>query len=136
MRKILCAFDGTEHARVAVREAAQLAKSNGASLTLLVTNTALGSPRAPAMYQWEPAEADRIAGEGRTIATGAGAPAVEVVVARARDPAGAVIHYAYEHGFDHIVSGTGEKGAVAKLVLGSVSGAIVSKAHCSVTVAR
>lgn len=136
MKKILCAFDGTDHAKIAIREAAQLAKTNGASLTILVVNTALGSPRSVAMYQWEPAEADRIGGDGRAVAQGAGAPAVDVVVARARDPAGAVIHYAHEHGFDHIVTGTGEKGAVAKLVLGSVSNAIVSKAHCSVTVAR
>ena len=75
-------------------------------------------------------------GDRRAVPQGAGAPNVEVLVARARDPACAVIHYAHEHGFDHIVTGTGEKGAVAKLVLGSVSDAIVSKAHCSVTVAR
>lgn len=136
MKKILCAYDGTEHAKIAVREAAQLAKATGASLTILVINTALGSPRSVAMYQWEPAEADRIGGEGRSVAQGAGAPAVDVVVARARDPAGAVIHYAHEHAFDHVVTGTGEKGAVAKLVLGSVSNAIASKAHCSVTIAR
>ena len=136
MKKILCAFDGTEHAKIAVREAAHLAKANSASLTILVINIALGSPRSLAMYQWEPSEADRIGTEGRAVAEGSGAKSVEVVVARARDPAGAVIHYAHEHGFDHIVTGTGEKGAVAKLVLGSVSDAIVSKAHCSVTVAR
>ncbi len=136
MKKILCAFDGTEHAKIAVREAAHIAKAHGASLTILVINTALGSPRSVAMSQWEPAEADRIGTEGRAVAEGSGAPSVDVVVARARDPAGAVIHYAHEHGFDHIVTGTGEKGAVAKLVLGSVSDAIVSKAHCSVTVAR
>lgn len=136
MRKILCAFDGTDHAKIAVREAAHLAKAHGASLTILVINTALGTPRSAALYQWEPAEADRIGVEGRAVAEGAGASAVEIVVARARDPAGAVIHYGHEHGFDHIVTGTGEKGALSKLVLGSVSDAIVSKAHCSVTVAR
>ncbi|MEZ5925595.1 MAG: universal stress protein [Hyphomicrobiaceae bacterium] len=136
MRKILCAYDGSEHGKLAVREASQMAKTGDAKLTLIVVNTALGTPRAPAMYQWEAEEADRIAEEARAIAIGAGASRPEIVVVRARDPAGAVIHYAHEQGFDHIVTGTGEKGAVAKLVLGSVSHAIVSKAHCSVTVAR
>jgi nucleotide-binding universal stress UspA family protein len=88
------------------------------------------------MYCWDAAEADKVAEEARSVALGAGAPQAELVVARARDPAGAVIHYAHEHGFDHIVTATGEKGAMAKLVLGSVSHAIVSKAHCPVTVAR
>lgn len=136
MKKILCAYDGTEHAKQAVREAAQLAKATDAKLTIMVVNVALGTPRAPAMYQWEAPEADKIAEEARSVALGTGAPQADLVVARARDPAGAVIHYAHEHGFDHIVTGTGEKGALAKLVLGSVSHAIVSKAHCSVTVAR
>ena len=136
MKKILCAYDGSDHAKLAVREAAQLAKTNAANLTILVINTALGTPRGPAMYQWEADEADKVAAEARSTALGSGASQADLVVARARDPAGAVVHYAYEHGFDHIVTGTGEKGAVAKLVLGSVSHAIVSKAHCSVTVAR
>lgn len=136
MKKILCAYDGTDHAKQAVREAAHLAKANEAKLTIMVVNTALGTPRAPAMYHWDAAEADKVAEEARAVAMGSGASQADLVVARARDPAGAVVHYAHEHGFDHIVTGTGEKGALAKLVLGSISHAIVSKAHCSVTVAR
>jgi nucleotide-binding universal stress UspA family protein len=136
MRKILCAYDGTDHAKHAVREAAHLAKVNNAKLAIMVVNAALGTPRAPAIYHWEANEADRIAAEGKAVALGSGASQAELVVTRARDPAGAIIHYAHENNFDHIVTGTGEKGAVAKLVLGSVSHAIVSRAHCSVTVAR
>jgi len=136
MKKILCAYDGTDHAKLAAREAAQMARTNNATLTIFVVNAALGTTRGPATYQWDAAEADKIAEEARSLALGAGAPQAELVVARARDPAGAVVHYAHEHGFDHIVAGTGEKGRLAKLVLGSVSHAIVSKAHCAVTVAR
>ncbi len=48
----------------------------------------------------------------------------------------AILDYAQEHGVDHIVVGTGEKGMATRLVLGSVSHDLVVRAHCSVTVAR
>ncbi len=73
MKKILCAYDGTDHAKLAVREAAHLAKTNEAKLTILIVNTALGTPRARRMYHWDAAEADKIAEEARSVALGAGA---------------------------------------------------------------
>jgi nucleotide-binding universal stress UspA family protein len=48
----------------------------------------------------------------------------------------AIVKYAEENDIDHNVVGTGGKGAVARLMLGSVSSDVIARAHCPVTVAR
>ena len=53
-----------------------------------------------------------------------------------REAAAAIVQYAEENGFDHIVLGTGDKRGVSRLVLGSVAADVAGRAHCSVTVAR
>jgi nucleotide-binding universal stress UspA family protein len=58
---------------------------------------------------------------------------VEVV---AREAAPAIIAYAEQNGYDHIVMGTGDKRGVKRLVLGSVAAEVTERAHCTVTVAR
>ena len=55
---------------------------------------------------------------------------------RSRDAAAAVVQYAEENGFDHIVVGTGDKRGLSRLVLGSVAADIAARAHCTVTIAR
>ena len=134
--KILCAHDGSNHSDPAIKLAAELAKATGAELTCLAVNVALGGPRGPLLMTWENAEADAVLARAGKAAKAAGAPSVKTVLAKGRDPAGAIVHYAFENGFDHIVVGTGEKGAMKKLVIGSVSADVAAKAHCPVTVAR
>ncbi len=136
VRKVLCAHDGMEHSDAAVLLAAELAKATGASLTCLAVNTALGGARGPVTMTWDDREADAVAASASRVATQAGASDVKTVIAKGRDPAGAIVHYAFEHGFDHIVVGTGEKGAMKRLVIGSVSADVAAKAHCPVTIAR
>ena len=55
---------------------------------------------------------------------------------QSRDAARAIVIYAEENDIDHIVVGTGGKGRVARLMLGSVSSDVIARAHCPVTVAR
>jgi nucleotide-binding universal stress UspA family protein len=135
-KKILCAVDGSDHSATAVRQAAELAKAMGAELTLIAVNLALGGPRGPLAYSWDDAEADVVAAKAQAAAKAAGFVDAKSVIAKGRDPAGSIVHYAYENGFDHIVTGTGEKHGLSKLVLGSVSADVAAKAHCPVTIAR
>ena len=65
-----------------------------------------------------------------------GATKVEELALRSREAAAAVVQYAEENGYDHIVVGTGDKRGVSRLVLGSVAADVSGRAHCSVTVAR
>jgi nucleotide-binding universal stress UspA family protein len=58
---------------------------------------------------------------------------VEVV---ALEAAPAIIAYAEQNGYDHIVMGTGDKRGVKRLVLGSVAAEVSGQAPCTVTVAR
>lgn len=46
------------------------------------------------------------------------------------------MQYAEDAKFNHIVTGTGDKKGVSRLVLGSVAADVARRAHCSVTVAR
>ena len=43
-KKILCAVDDTEHSKIAVAVAGELAKATGAELTLLAVNVPMGNP--------------------------------------------------------------------------------------------
>lgn len=60
---------------------------------------------------------------------------VETVVTRGR-PARAIVRAAQALGADLIVAGARRHGAIAATLLGSVSGDIVERAHCSVLIAR
>jgi len=134
--KILCATDGTAHSAHAIEFAAQLAARFGAALSVCAVNVAHGGSRGPLLYSWEDAEVKAILDEAAAAARKAGAAAVEELALRSREAASAIIQYAEENGFDHIVVGTGDKRGVSRLVLGSVASDVASRAHCSVTVAR
>ena len=70
------------------------------------------------------------------MARKAGAAKVDEVALRSREAAAAIVQYAEENGYDHIVVGTGDKRGVSRLVLGSVAADVAGRAHCTVTVAR
>ena len=135
-KKILCATDGSEHSRVAVLHAAQMAKTNAASLVFVTVNTALGGPRGPVGYKFEESEVQRILNEAAAVARDAGVSDCKTESVRSRDTAYAVVQQAEELGIDHVVVGTGDRSLASRLMLGSVSREVASKAHCSVTIAR
>ena len=55
---------------------------------------------------------------------------------QSRDAARSIVVYAEDNDIDHIVVGTGGKGAATRMMLGSVSSDVIARAHCPVTVAR
>lgn len=136
--KMLCAVDDTDHSQVAVVLAAHLAKAMGAELNLLAVNELIGSVgrAGSASYMWEDAEHMRVLQKAVDEAVAAGIAEPKTVALKSRDVARAIIVCAEEVGADHIVVGTGGKGGITRLVLGSISRDVVFRAHCPVTVAR
>ena len=134
--KILCATDGTENSTHAVELAGLLAAKLGASLSICAVNVARGGVRGPLIYNWEDAEVKSILDAAAKTARKAGASQVDELALRSREAASAIVQYAEENGYGHIVVGTGDKRGVSRLVLGSVAADVASRAHCSVSVAR
>jgi nucleotide-binding universal stress UspA family protein len=134
--KILCATDGTEHSLNAVHLAAQMATKFGGSLSICAVNVARGGVRGPLIYTWEDDKVKSILDSAAAEAKKIGAKNVEELALRSREAASAIVQYAEENGYDHIIVGTGDKRGVSRLVLGSVAADVASRAHCSVTVAR
>jgi nucleotide-binding universal stress UspA family protein len=132
--KVLVATDGLPHSEDALEFAIDFAKRLGASLTVITVNVALLT-RGVRSFLIEDAEVERILAAAKERAGRAGVKA-ETVMAQGRDVAATVIDYAEDNGIDHIVVGTGGPGFAARLLLGSVSSAIIARAHCPVTVAR
>lgn len=136
--KVLCAVDETEHSKSAVTQAAELAKATGSELTLLAVNLPVGAEGrgAPTIYAWEDSDAERVLNSAADLARKAGVSNPKAVSVKSRDAARAIVIYAEDQGIDHIVVGTGGKGAMARFMLGSVSSDVVARAHCPVTIAR
>lgn len=135
-KRILVATDGTAHSRIAVSYAADLAKRAGAELIVALVNVALGGIRGPLLYSHEDEEAQSIVRLGAEEARRAGVDAVKEIVIASREADSGIVQYADEKEVDHIVVGTGDKGGVSRLVLGSVAADIARRAHCTVTIAR
>ena len=137
-KKVLCAVDDTEHSHIAVAVAGELAKATGAELTLLAVNVPVGGPARGGImvYAWDDADLKRVLDSGTAIAKKAGVSAPKMASVQSRDAARAIVVYAEDNDIDHIVVGTGGKGGVARLMLGSVSSDVIGRAHCPVTVAR
>lgn len=140
-RKLLCATDGSHSAAKAVELAAHWAAETGAALTFLSVST-VSTQSVSKSYFWD----TRLLGAGDALvhaelgqalraAQGQGVEA-ECVVTSGRDIAAAIVAYAGEHGFDHLVMGSAGRAGLSRLVLGSVAGEVVAKAHCPVTVVR
>jgi nucleotide-binding universal stress UspA family protein len=134
--KILCAIDGTDHGKVAVETAADLARMTGAKLEIAMVNAMVGGVRGPSILAHDETEVDKVVSDAASVAKKKGAKDVSATVLKARDVAMALVRYADENGVDHIVTGTGGKGSITRFVLGSVASDVVNRAHCPVTVAR
>jgi len=138
IKKILCSVDDTDHSRAAVELAAEMAQALGAELTLVAVNELMGAVgrTGAASYLWEDAELKRILERSMEQAKAAGMTELKTSGLKSRDVARAITMYAEEIAADHIVVGTGGKGSISRLMLGSVSRDVVFRAHCPVTVAR
>jgi nucleotide-binding universal stress UspA family protein len=137
-KKVLCAVDDTEHSKSAVAMAGQLATATGAELTLLAVNVPIGVPARGGIvaFAWDDADLKRVLDGATAIAKKVGVSNPKTASAKSRDAARSIVVYAEDNDIDHIVVGTGGKGGVARLMLGSVSRDVIARAHCPVTVAR
>ncbi len=136
MKKILCATDGTDHSAHAIEIAAEMAVKLGAKLSICTVNVAHGGSRGPLIYTMEDDQVKKVLDSAAAVARKMGVASVDELALRSREAAAAIVQYAEENGFDHIVVGTGDKRGVSRLVLGSVASDVAGRAHCSVTVAR
>jgi nucleotide-binding universal stress UspA family protein len=138
MTKILCAIDGTDQSKSAIDLAGKMAKAFDAELTIMVVNQLLGGygRGGPPALAWTASEVKGTLDGAAAEAQKAGASKIRTLGADSRDVARAITVYAEDNGFDQIVVGTGGKGAVSRMMLGSVSNDVVHRAHCPVTVAR
>jgi len=134
--KILCATDGSEHSKTAVVYAAGLSSKTQVPLTVCSVNVAMGGMRAPVVYLRDSAEIKSILEDAAKLALENGAKKVDKVELKSREASSAIVQYAEENGYDHIVTGTGNKHGMSRLILGSVASDIAGRAHCTVTVAR
>src|SRR5262245_17570444 len=119
-KKFLCATDGAVHSNSAVELAAELAAKFSAPLTLIAVNIPVSEGRGAHHPLWDDEQVGGILEAAKAFAKKKAAVSAETVKMSARDPATAIVEYANENGFDHIVVGTPRKG-VARLVLGSVA---------------
>ncbi len=134
--KILCPTDGSDHAAIGIILAAEVAKATGGHLTLCAVNIAHGGVRGPTISHWRKEEVEKLLASAEATARSEGAADVGVVEVIAREAAPAIIGYAEQNGYTHIVMGTGDKRGLQRLVLGSVASEVATRAHCTVTIAR
>lgn len=134
--KILCPFDGSDHASIGLRLSAEMALATGGHLTVCVVNITHGGARGPTINHWKEDEVAKLMADGEAIARKGGVTDVGTIELVAREAAPAIVTYAEANGYTHIVMGTGDKKGLKRLVLGSVASAVVNGAHCTVTVAR
>lgn len=136
VHKIVCAVDGTSHSDKAVQFAAELANKLGSKLTIASVNVLMGGIRSGAMYAKDDSEVQKVLDAAAQIAVAAGVKDVQTAFLRSREASAGVVAYAEQEDCDIIVTGTGDKHGLSRLVLGSVAADIAGRAHCTVVVAR
>ncbi|MEM1597224.1 MAG: universal stress protein [Pyrobaculum sp.] len=125
-KRILVAYDGSDHAKKAVHHAVELAKTFGSALYVI---TVAADPSQVSLDR-----ARKTAEEAaKTIASAGLKAEVEV---RSGTPATEILNYAEEKEVDLIVMGSRGLSAIQRLVLGSVSQAVASRAKMPVLIVK
>ncbi len=142
IRKILCATDGSHSSEKAVAAAVDLASQTGAALAFITVERVTAAAAARSAF-WDSRVLDAATAQthgelaaAEARARAAGLSRVECVTTQGGDVAGAIVAYAREGGFDHVVTGSVGRTGLARALLGSVAADVVTKAHCPVTVVR
>jgi nucleotide-binding universal stress UspA family protein len=136
VHKIVCAVDGTPHSNKAVLLAAELANKLGSKLTVASVNVLMGGIRSGSMYAQDDSEVQKVLDTAAKIAADAGVKDVKKAFLRSREASAGVVAFAEQDDCDIVVTGTGDKQGLSRLVLGSVAADIAAKAHCTVIIAR
>lgn len=143
--KILLASDGSDYALRAARAAAELAKSLGASVTVLHVFTMptmqMAIPGSPGV-EMEPGALntyieqvqDAVAKRTGRVLDEAGVPYTTVL--EAGHPAEVIIRIAEDDGYDLIVMGSRGMSEIKSFLLGSVSDKVSHHAHCPVLIVK
>ncbi|MEM1888590.1 MAG: universal stress protein [Pyrobaculum sp.] len=126
-RKILIAYDGSDHAKKAIQHAVALAKAFDSALYVITIAT------DPSQVSIE--RARRIVDEAARQISSMGVSVAETEV-RSGSPPTEILNYAEEREVDLIVMGSRGLSAIQRLVLGSVSQTVVSRARVPVLVVR
>ena len=138
--KTLCAIDGSKSAERAVQFAVAFAKKFGAELQFVTVSLVSQQTAARSPY-WDARLFD--AGETQiahelalalSAADVAGVSKVSCATLSGNDVASAIVNYAAENGFDHIVMGSAGHSAFGRLLTGSVVDNVLQKKHPPVTV--
>lgn len=142
IRKILCATDGSVSSDKAVAAAVDLASQTGAALSFLTVERVTCESAARSAF-WDSrvldaavAQTHRELAAAEARARAAGLSRVECVTAQGDQVAAAIIAYAREGGFDHVITGSMGRTGLSRALLGSVAADVVAGAHCPVTVVR
>ena len=143
-KKVLIAFDGSDHAARAFAVAEDLSKRYNAQLVVLnvvelpfpymvprVAPADISAARKDALEEAK-SKVDSLALRARSD----GVDAIGVAVDKGGSPVKAILEYTEEEGIDLIVAGTRGMGGFEKMLLGSVSSGLVTHARCEVLVAR
>ena len=96
----------------------------------------LRQPKVDLNDRWAQLLGQQGQGMQQALARSEGAATVGVTEIVSREAAPAIIAYAEQNGYTHIVMGTGDKRGLQRLVLGSVASEVATRAHCTVTIAR
>ena len=145
IRSIVVGTDGSDTARKAVQEAADLAAQLGAAMDIVSAYTPVSTQRlreearqAPEDLQWmvTPREdVDAKLRDAQELCEAAGVTDV-TVHAREGDPADAILDVAEEHACDLIVVGNKGMAGAKRFLLGSVPNKVSHHAPCSVLIVR
>jgi nucleotide-binding universal stress UspA family protein len=129
---VAIAYDGGSDSKIALHRAEELARAAGATLRVLYVEEPLAAMPGIAAYTPPPApDPAEIVAEARASV----APGVETEGRVLAGPAAGTLAEACEDGVDLLVVGSRGYGPLGRVLLGSVSTALLHKAPCPVLVA-
>ena len=136
--KILVAIDPSDSTHIALSKAAELAKKEGAQLTLLAVaenvqdmESVFGAEASDRLRE----RAAKALSVGEAIAKAAGVKP-QLLNEAGVSPEDIIVDVAQKGGFDLVVMGTRSKKGKTGLRMGSVASRVVAQAPCSVLVVR
>lgn len=137
-KKICCALDFSASSRIVLEKATGLARCLQAELTLVHVYQAHAPSPEIELEKFERATLElerKMAGYQQEAERVVGAPVRTIVLADGA-PAGEIVRFARDGGFDLIVMGTHGDTGLTRVVLGSVADRVVREAACPVLVVR
>lgn len=134
--KILVPVDPSDTAHLAVTRATEMAKKEGAQLTLLAVAETFQDMENLFGNEATDRMKERATGALEAAKVLAAGTKPKTVLKSGDSPEDIIVDMAEKGGFDLIVMGTRSKKGKTGLRLGSVSSRVVAQAHCSVLVVR